>query len=246
MSRWHDQTSFHSETTLGNCVQASVASILLLPLEEVPAFDQPGGPSQLMALDAWLRRRGIEVQRRFTERGSVPFGEGLYLATGTTVRGTMHMVVYQDGKLFHDPHPSRAGLLEVRYISLLVPIDPSTVAVRRRPHVGDPVVFVRLAHDGTRRQFPAFVTDAKLEFTSDDLRPAISLAWINMDTPFIPPTWWGRMLSRLGYNFGYGPALEQRTQVQHRDNWGQSQGGDDFGEHWCWPDESTRAQTYLD
>lgn len=246
MPRWHDQTVLHSESTVGNCVQACLASVLSLPLDAVPPFDEATGPEQLMAFDAWLRARGIESFRRYTERGQVPFNEGLYLASGPSPRGVHHMVVMCDGRLLHDPHPSRAGLLEVRYITVLIPFDPTAILPpRRRPHVGDSVVFI-LLRGGTRRQFPALVTDGRLQYETDSLYPAISLAWVNMDTPYVPPTWWGRMLARIGYNFGYGPALEHRIEVQHRDHWGREQGGDDFGEHWCWPDEAVQAQTYLD
>ncbi len=36
-----------------------------------------------------------------------------YLVTGKTERGTVHICIYQNGKLFHDPHPSNKGLVEI-------------------------------------------------------------------------------------------------------------------------------------
>jgi hypothetical protein len=35
-----------------------------------------------------------------------------YLASGTSPRGVSHVVIYQNGKMYHDPHPSQAGLKE--------------------------------------------------------------------------------------------------------------------------------------
>ncbi len=36
----------------------------------------------------------------------------LYTASGDSSRGCTHIVVYKNGKLFHDPHPSDEGLVE--------------------------------------------------------------------------------------------------------------------------------------
>jgi hypothetical protein len=36
-----------------------------------------------------------------------------YLASGKSSRGVDHIVIYQNGKLLHDPHPSGEGLKEV-------------------------------------------------------------------------------------------------------------------------------------
>lgn len=44
-------------------------------------------------------------------------------------RGVSHMVVYHDGKLAHDPHPSRAGILEVKRTWVLAPLDPARIAI---------------------------------------------------------------------------------------------------------------------
>ena len=49
---------------------------------------------------------------------------GYYIAGGMCERGGRHSCVYRDGRLAHDPHPSRAGLLSVDTWTLLVPLDP--------------------------------------------------------------------------------------------------------------------------
>lgn len=47
---------------------------------------------------------------------------GFAMAYGPAVRGFDHAVVVLDGKLWHDPHPSRDGLLSVSAYELLVPL----------------------------------------------------------------------------------------------------------------------------
>jgi hypothetical protein len=37
-------------------------------------------------------------------------GEVVFVV-GKSVRGVMHQVLYRDGQLWHDPHPSRAGII---------------------------------------------------------------------------------------------------------------------------------------
>ena len=54
--------------------------------------------------------------------------ECMYLASGPSARGCKHMVVYRDGQLLHDPHPSNDGILSVDQVWLLVPIDPVAIA----------------------------------------------------------------------------------------------------------------------
>lgn len=36
-----------------------------------------------------------------------------YMASGKSSRGVDHIVIYMNGKLFHDPHPSNDGLVEL-------------------------------------------------------------------------------------------------------------------------------------
>lgn len=45
-----------------------------------------------------------------------------YLAHGRSPR-TGHVVVYKNGKLLHDPHPSNTGLIEIDYFSYLRKIE---------------------------------------------------------------------------------------------------------------------------
>jgi len=55
----------------------------------------------------------------------------LVFVSGPSPRGVPHQVLYRNGELWHDPHPSRAGLLSVNENDLFV-LRPSP------PHDHDP------------------------------------------------------------------------------------------------------------
>lgn len=122
-SRWLDQTVFPKEdddslVSTGNCVQAAVASILNVPLDQVPSF------LGLKAFDFWESLEEFLLSRGYELR-LIPLAmpvKGLYLASGITERGTHHMVVMEDGVLKHDPHPSRQGLRSIQHRWMLVPL----------------------------------------------------------------------------------------------------------------------------
>ena len=82
-----------------DCVRASVASILELPLSEVPNFaDHPRG--YYLALVDWCWEQRILLEN--TQPNLIPPGE-FYLVWGESSPGMSHSVVYQDGKQVHNP-----------------------------------------------------------------------------------------------------------------------------------------------
>jgi hypothetical protein len=91
----------------GNCLQAAVASALGLDLDAVAHFGsftwwEP-------ALRLWLRGRGLD----WRQVDGIP--QGRSIVVGSTKRGTGdHAVVGDGGEVAWDPHPSRAGLVEVK------------------------------------------------------------------------------------------------------------------------------------
>ena len=121
-----DQTQFAGQGAGGDCVRAALASLLELPIDEVPHFLEMGETPELWEIEflEWLEERGITVWR---EEGHYAF-EGYYLASGPAERGVSHMVVYRNGSLAHDPHPSRTGLTEVKWSRMLVPLDPAALS----------------------------------------------------------------------------------------------------------------------
>ncbi|WP_439398638.1 hypothetical protein ACRQ5Q_14925 [Bradyrhizobium sp. PMVTL-01] len=117
-----DQTEFFDpeKGTRGNCQQAATASLLGLELHEVPNFiKHPSGFWQ--SFWEFMASRGLEVIELSGERRF----DCYHLAYGPSARGVSHAVVYRAGKLAHDPHPSRAGLLKVETTALVIPSDLS-------------------------------------------------------------------------------------------------------------------------
>lgn len=116
-----DQTIF--EDGKGNCLAACVASVLELPIDEVPNFAEMGF---FEGLYRWLEGRNLRpITVRFSEAKHcasaffeysdeplIMWGDSPRFANGGHRK--MHAVVgAPDGyglKLIHDPHPSREGL----------------------------------------------------------------------------------------------------------------------------------------
>lgn len=127
-ARWVDQTRMHDVAAdiAGNCVQAAVASLLHVPLETVPDFAD-GKPCTTpedtgrfwRRFDDYLAKQGLTTVR--LPGNHCP--ESLHLASGMSPRGVNHMVVRQGDGIVFDPHPSRAGLLDIQTVRVLAPLD---------------------------------------------------------------------------------------------------------------------------
>lgn len=122
------QTSFYDpvEGTRGNCTQAVVASILNLPLKEVPPLypDKNQMQNLLDFMDkfgyvnegAWYANR-IKVGETEEEallnviKANPQYGiDGYHIVFGMSPRGVHHVVIYDKNGLAHDPHPSQSGV----------------------------------------------------------------------------------------------------------------------------------------
>lgn len=97
----------------GNCLEACIATITGLELDEIPHFLD----EWYLEYETWLHALGWRMAWWNAGAGGDP--PGLAIANGPSFRGLPHSVVYLDGLLYHDPHPSDAGLVEVRYWILL-------------------------------------------------------------------------------------------------------------------------------
>lgn len=88
----------------GNCFSACVASILEIPIIDVPRFH--GWTPDFMQ---WLAARGLSATL-YKSANYVP--PGYAIAAGPSLRfgGRMHACVTYDGVVVHDPHFSRDGL----------------------------------------------------------------------------------------------------------------------------------------
>jgi len=104
--RFVSQTDTSADT--GNCLQASVATLLDLPLSEVPHF----------TLDPAWEIRFMDFMKQHGHPVTLMKREDAFngIAIGPTVRGTTHAVVLWEGEIVWDPHPSRAGLTKVLHV----------------------------------------------------------------------------------------------------------------------------------
>ncbi len=114
-----DQTTFGIGT--GNCFAACVATLLGLPITEVPNFCCDYSDEEwYMEFVKWLKPRGLAPL-------TIPMSTGQFahfkwaavcapkipwIAGGQCSRGP-HCVVYVGPQLLHDPNPTREGLTKV-------------------------------------------------------------------------------------------------------------------------------------
>lgn len=113
-----DQTTFGEG--LGYCFSACVASILELPIEEVPFF----GADELWwtRFAEWLEARNLYAICLKHRLGRAPVG--YHILSGKSPRGEfMHSVVAKGEDIVHDPHPSRATILDRVDCIVIVPMD---------------------------------------------------------------------------------------------------------------------------
>ena len=126
----------------GNCLQAAVASLLDLDVDAVPHFAVY--VNWFGAMRRWARTRDadftyfpIPVPDQYAEAWAwyQDWGrehQAYVLLSGPSPRGPFwHVVVGNvDLETVHDPHPSRAGLLEVRdVIAYCQPFKPDPITL---------------------------------------------------------------------------------------------------------------------
>jgi hypothetical protein len=103
-----DQTTYG--VRIGNCFSACIASILELPIEDVPSFASYG-EGWTWQLLGWLVARDLSMTYYDIEHGDrVPPGFSIAGGPSTRFAGQKHACVAHDGNVIHDPHPSRDGL----------------------------------------------------------------------------------------------------------------------------------------
>lgn len=117
-----DMTTKHEPPdSIGDCFPCCIASILELPREAVPhVYEGDGyldetGRVGMKRLRDWLRPMGyfyFEVE--FEEAWLAAWTEALdchYVFSGIGARGVRHSTVGFMGKMVHDPHPDRTGVV---------------------------------------------------------------------------------------------------------------------------------------
>lgn len=133
-----DQTMFRPSEGdgAGNCLAACIASVLELPLEDVPNFAALSQEEWFTALQTWLRDRGLGIIV-WSTAGQMPYldpdGADALLAQGKSPRGDWRHTVVVDaaGELLHDPHPSRDGVEGISEVWLIYGRLPAAGVARR-------------------------------------------------------------------------------------------------------------------
>lgn len=114
----------------GNCFQACIASVLELPLDDVPHFCKGDNPHWMRDTLDFLRPVGLSLLTVHLPEGldAEDLPDAWCVLSGPGPRGHRHSVVGRGGMMVHDPHPDGTGLLAVEEYDLFVAIDPATVA----------------------------------------------------------------------------------------------------------------------
>lgn len=120
------QTKLHEPPKqYGNCVATCFASIMEISIDEVPKLEDMMDWGQPRGQDIdWIdvgtkfcESKGYEWKRRIKDHlqdGSY------YMVIGKSPRGDFsHCVIYQNGKLAHDPHPDNTGILSEEYMEVI-------------------------------------------------------------------------------------------------------------------------------
>lgn len=111
-----DQEFLKTDNFPGDCQRAVIASLLDLPISEVPHFLAESDRTAVgfySLIDDFLEAHGYEMAWHATPTYHLRKGQDIYhQISGPSPRGngTWHAVVGLNGEIVHDPHPSKAGL----------------------------------------------------------------------------------------------------------------------------------------
>ncbi len=116
-----DQEFFYDKGEIGDCVRAITASILELDRKDVPHFVKlKPGSDWYEDWQKFMINHGITpIMISGPWKDNPPIPIRYYLASGPANRDCKHIVIMYNGKVIHDPHPSRDGLLEIEAIWIL-------------------------------------------------------------------------------------------------------------------------------
>lgn len=127
-----------------NCFAACVASLLLVPLKDVPNFCALGETAWWVALREWLAAfdvapmmLGITAEELSAVRSDATHWlRGIpAIAGGKSPRGDfLHAVLVLDGVVIHDPHPDGTGLSDFRDVVVFVSTKPESITRNSRGH----------------------------------------------------------------------------------------------------------------
>ena len=121
------QTIFGGEE--GNCTQAAIASILEIPLEDVPHFILYDKDEWWRKYEEWAAKFGLQPVGIRDLGDWIP--RGWHLIIGGSPRGDFeHCVVGYAGRPVHDPYPDgNCELTNVTAYEFFVQLNPETAEV---------------------------------------------------------------------------------------------------------------------
>ncbi len=111
-------------------MQACLASLFELPLEEIPEFGSQQGTAYFEPLQEWLARFGLALLVypwwNVDDDNGYLSHFGYHLLTGKGRGQTLrHIVVCERGKVVHDPLPNSTGLAERDDYWFFVSLNPA-------------------------------------------------------------------------------------------------------------------------
>ena len=110
----------------GNCFAACLASLMEIPIEQVMCAQEAheSGKSWTQELSRWLAPFGLSYIEVKPEGIDYVWLSrcGYHMIGGDSPRGTVggHSVIGLNGKIYFDPHPTRAGLTKITDYGFLV------------------------------------------------------------------------------------------------------------------------------
>ena len=117
--------------SVGDCHAACLATILEVPLSEVPrvkGITESDIENWWIRLGNWLMIRDIYLFK-YSVTDDLEIWQSpsvkVWIASGDSSRGGLHCVVMEDDEIFHDPHPSRAGLSNIQFAEHIVVVNPA-------------------------------------------------------------------------------------------------------------------------
>jgi len=114
------QTKFGERS--GNCLSACLASLLEIPLEDIPDFGWHSDWYEKFT--DFMKKFNLQPLDVDLENGGDWRPDGYYIVNGHSQRGIMHSVIYKGDTLVHDPYPDGVGVMPMSCTIFLV-IDPA-------------------------------------------------------------------------------------------------------------------------
>lgn len=129
---------------MGNCGEACLASILEIDLRDIPQLhdqdDPQNGYIYCKNLREFVSKFGLSYIDMAMSEGHEAedfFKDCWAIASGPSPRGTeewhRHAVVWRNGKIIHDPHPSQSGLEKIETYGVFIELAPETHHKKIKP-----------------------------------------------------------------------------------------------------------------